>query len=251
MAEQEPSINDALSAAAKKTRLSVVASDDVPTGTAILAAIGGVRGLAESIVPSFAFLILFLLTQNVMLSALVPVGVALIFIVIRAATKVPLSPAITGAVGVGITAALAVITQRGENNFVLGIGINIAFFVAMAVSLIARRPLIGTFVALLLGERAQNWRREPRRYRVLTLATWFWVALFGIRLLVELPLYLTAIAAAADSPTAIAATSALGIAKLILGVPFYALVLWLTWLLVRSVFPPEAVESEGAPPKVS
>ena len=43
-------------------------------------------------------------------------------------------------------------------------------------------------------------------------------------LAVELPLYFT------DQ------TSALATAKLLLGVPLYAIVLWITWLLVRSVW---------------
>jgi hypothetical protein len=48
-----------------------------------------------------------------------------------------------------------------------------------------------------------------------------WVALFGTRLAVEVPLYL------AD------AVVLLGIAKLALGIPFYALMVWFTWLAVR------------------
>ena len=237
--EQQPTLNDALAKVVRTSSISSVTSDEMPTGAAIVASIGGVRGLIESILPSFVFLVIYLLTANLVLSSLVPVGVAVLFIVIRMMTKLPLTPAVTGAVGVGITAGLAILTGRAENNFVLGIVTNAVYLLAVLVSLVARRPLIGLIVALLMGPRAANWRSEPRRYRVLTLVTWFWAALFGIRLVVEVPLYLAGNVAG------------LAVAKLILGVPLYAVVLWVTWLLVRSVFPPEPVGVEGESPKVS
>jgi hypothetical protein len=59
---------------------------------------------------------------------------------------------------------------------------------------------------------------------VLTVATWVWVGLFALRLAVEVPLYLTA------------QVELLAAVKLVLGVPLYAAVLWVTWLLVRTVF---------------
>jgi len=239
MTDDQPNLNEALAKAVRKSSLSSVTSTDMPSGAAIIASIGGVRGMVESILPSLVFLVVFLLSEDVLLSALIPVGVAVLFIIIRVATKLPISPAVTGAVGVGITAALAIITGRAENNFVVGILTNAAYLLAMLVSLVLRRPLIGVIVGLLMGERAANWRQEPRRYRVLTLVTWIWVALFGIRLVIEVPLYLAS------------NVTGLGLAKLILGVPLYAVVLWVTWLLVRSVFPPESVEAEGAPSKVS
>ena len=239
MTDDQPNLNEALAKAVRKSSLSSVTSTDMPSSAAIIASIGGVRGMVESILPSLVFLVVFLLSEDVLLSALIPVGVAVLFIIIRVATKLPISPAVTGAVGVGITAALAIITGRAENNFVVGILTNAAYLLAMLVSLVLRRPLIGVIVGLLMGERAANWRQEPRRYRVLTLVTWIWVALFGIRLVIEVPLYLAS------------NVTGLGLAKLILGVPLYAVVLWVTWLLVRSVFPPESVEDEVAPSKVS
>ena len=53
--------------------------------------------------------------------------------------------------------------------------------------------------------------------------------MFAIRVGVEVPLYL----ASNDA--------ALGVAKLVLGVPLYAIVLLLTWLLIRSAFPAKDV----------
>lgn len=232
-AKPDPNVGEAFEAAVKNSRLGAVPTDEAPTGTAILTAIGGVRGLVESILPSFAFLVVFLATegrlpdqQQLLAAALVPLGLAAVFIVVRVVQKAPVTPAITGAVGVGITAFLAIATNNANNNFVPGMLLNAVLLVAMLVSLVIRRPIIGFVVAALLGERAAGWREKRRARRVLTSATWLWVALFGIRLAVEVPLYLAG------------ETAALGTAKLILGVPFYALVLWITWIVVRSLYPP-------------
>jgi len=225
--DNSSAVNDALSAAARNSAIGKVTASDTLTGPAILAAIGGVRGLIESVLPSFVFLVVFLITKDVWLSSVIPFGVAVVFIIVRAATKKPVSPAITGAVGVGITALIAVTTGRAENNFILGIWLNVGYLVAMVVSIIVRRPLIGVIVGLLLSEQASNWRDTPRERRMLTLLTWIWAGMFALRLVVEVPLYLAANAAA------------LAVAKLILGVPLYAVVLWITWLIVRSVYPPK------------
>ena len=224
MAEE---LNDALKAAASKSGIGKVAASDELSGATIIAAIGGVRGLVESILPSFVFLVVYLITKQVVLSALVPVGVSVVFIVLRVIQRLPVSPAITGAVGVGITAVLAIATNRAENNFVPGILINVGGFLVMLVSILVRRPLIGVIVALLLGEEAAQWRSARRERRVLTWVTWIWVAMFAIRLAVEVPLYIAANAAG------------LAVAKLVLGVPLYAVVLWISWILVRSVYPPK------------
>ena len=230
----EPTVGEAFEAAVKKSSLGKVSTDEAPTGTAVLTAIGGVRGLIESILPSFAFLVVFLTTegrlpdqQQLLWAALVPLGIAAVFIIVRLVQRAPVTPAVTGAVGVGITAFLAIATNNANNNFLPGILLNAAFLVAMLLSLVLRRPIIGFIVGALLGERAAGWREKRRPRRVLTLATWLWVALFAIRLIVEVPLYLAQ------------ETAALGTAKLILGVPFYALVLWITWILVRSLYPPQ------------
>ena len=59
---------------------------------------------------------------------------------------------------------------------------------------------------------------------MLTVTTWLWVGLFSLRLGVQVPLYL------AEQAAALAAT------KLLMGLPLYAAVLWVTWLMVRAVY---------------
>ena len=101
--------------------------------------------------------------------------------------------------------------------------INAVAFVVLVGSIIARWPLIGVIVGTLTGD-AVGWRADRAKFRVVLIATWCWVGLFAVRLGVEVPLYL------AGLPEALAS------AKLLLGVPLYAGMLWVTWLLVRAAF---------------
>lgn len=235
----DPSFKEAMADAMRKTRLANGVADDAPLGTALLGSVGGVRGIVESVLPTLVFLVLHLVTKDLVLSTLIPVGVGVLFVIARAATKSPVSSAITGVVILGVTAALAIVTKDADNNFLPGLILNSVLLAAMALSLLVRRPLVGVLVALLLGEAAEHWRETPRQFRALTIATLIWAAMFALRVGIELPLYLAS------------NTAALAVAKLVLGVPLYAIVLLLTWLLIRAVFPTPGATTQSESSKVS
>ncbi|HEX4442974.1 MAG TPA: DUF3159 domain-containing protein [Galbitalea sp.] len=218
-----PSFAESLSAAARQSGFAQLRPGETPTAGALLKAIGGIRGVFESVLPGIAFLVLYLTTHNLLWSVLVPVLVVFIFAVARAGARSSLSSTITGAVLLAISAVLVLITGKAVTNFVPGILINAAGFLIMLVSILVRWPLVGVIVGLLFGD-FDGWRKDAAKRRLLTLATWLWVALFAIRLALEVPLYL------ADN------VAALGIVRLITSVPLYALFLWATWLLVRGVY---------------
>ena len=216
-------LGESLGAAARKSGFAAVEPGEAPTSGALLTAMGGVRGLVESILPGLAFLVLYTITKEVALSVLIPVGLAVLFVIVRAITRTPWTSALAGVLGVALSAGLALITGDAKDNFVLGFLINAVFLIALVVSLIARWPLIGVIVSLIRGE-GSAWRSDAAKFRVATIATALWIGLFALRLGVEVPLYF------ADN------TSALAALKLILGVPLYAGMLWVTWLLVRTVY---------------
>ena len=207
----------------RKTGLGQVAPGEVPTAGSLLAAVGGARGLIESILPGLGFLIIYTLTKSLVLSVLAPVALVVIFVLVRIATRTPLTQAFAGVAGIAISAVLALVTGRAENNFVPGILINIASLAVLLVSVAIRWPLIGLVVGFLTNE-GTAWKKDRAKRRVLYLATFFWAGLFALRLVVEVPLYF------AKSTEWLAAT------KLLLGVPLYAAMLWVTWLLVRAVY---------------
>lgn len=215
-------LRDALAAAARRSGFARVEPGERPTAHALWGAVGGVRGLIESLLPGFLFLIVFTITSEVAPSVLIPVGVAVVFVLVRALTRSPMMPAVIGLVGIALSAGLALVTGRAEENFLLGFVINGVWLIALLVSLAVRRPLIGVITALLTGDH--EWRSDPAKRTVLTVTTWLWVALFTLRLGVQVPLYL------AEQAAALAAT------KLLMGLPLYAAVLWVTWLMVRAVY---------------
>lgn len=218
----QPDVQAVLAEAARRSGFGRVEPGERPTAHALWGAVGGVRGLVESLLPGFMFLVVFTITQDVAPSVLVPLAVAVVFVLVRAVTRTPIAPAIIGLVGIGLSAGLALFTGRAEENFVLGFVINSVWLTALLISLVVRRPLIGVITALLTGDR--DWRADPAKRSVLTLTTWLWVGLFTLRLGVQIPFYL------AENVTALAAS------RLIMGLPLYAAVLWVTWLMVRAVY---------------
>ncbi len=224
--EQEstpPSIRDSFAAAARRSGLGKVAPGENPSGSALLAAMGGVRGLVESILPGLGFLVVYTITQQLLPSVLFPLGLAVIFVLVRVVARQPWTSAVAGVVGIALSAGLALLTGRAEDNFVFGFLINAAFLLALLISLAARWPLIGVIASLITGE-GSTWRQDRAKVKVAVIATVLWCGLFGLRLAVELPLYFAG------------NTQALATLKLILGVPLYAALLWVTWLLVRTAY---------------
>ena len=217
-----PDLQATLAEAARRSGFGRVEPGERPTAHALWGAVGGVRGLIESLLPGFLFLVVFTITGEVGPSVLVPLGVAVVFVLVRAITRTPIAPAIIGLIGIALSAGLALFTGRAEENFVLGFVINSVWLVALLISLAVRRPLIGVITGLLTGDA--EWRSDPAKRSILTLTTWLWVGLFSLRLGVQVPFYL------AENVTALAAS------RLLMGLPLYAAVLWVTWLMIRAVY---------------
>lgn len=218
----------ALSAAVRKAGIGQVAPGEVPTGKSLLTAVGGVRGLIEAILPGLGFLVVYAITQEVLPSVIAPVVLAFAFVVVRLASKTPAVQAFAGVVGIALSAGLALFTGRAEDNFAIGLIINSVSVVVLLASLLFRWPLIGIVAGILTNELTE-WRSHKAKRRVLTLATWIWVGVFSLRLAVQAPLYFSG------------HTEMLASMKLIMGVPLYAAMLWVTWLLVTSVYRREGV----------
>ncbi len=223
-----PDARDALEQALRTTAFGRIAPGETPSARALLGAMGGVMGIVESVLPTLLFLVVFTLTGSLpqnqqLLAALAgPVVVSIVFIVIRVVRRQAVMTAVAGFVGVGISAAVALLTGSARNNFVPGFLIDGAIVVIMGISLLVRRPFLGVLVGFLIGDR--TWREDRAQRRVAMIATLLWLLLGAVRLAVELPFFF------------LGRIEALGAAKLILGVPLYTVVLWLTWLLFRTAW---------------
>ena len=187
----------------------------------LVEAMGGRRGLADSGLPGIAFVSSYVASGNdLALSAWVAVGVGAVLAAIRIARRETLQFALAGFTGVGIAAFIAQRTGRAEDFFLPGLLLNAGYAAAYAISILVRWPLIGVIIGPISGE-GMEWRRDAKRVRIYSQASWIWVGVFLSRLAVQLPLYLAG------------ALVALGIAKAVMGVPIFALGIWLTYLLLR------------------
>ncbi|GAB3157847.1 DUF3159 domain-containing protein [Myceligenerans halotolerans] len=272
-AEHDPSASPARG-------LAAVTGDDFSP----LAAVGGVRGMVESVAPGVVFVVLFVILQDLMVPLIASVAVAVLATVARLVQRTALTTALGGLVGVVIGAVWAWRTGDAENVFVWALWTNAAYLVVMLASILVRWPVIGLFVEALAsglgpdearrneqaaqpssdtglnrrstahvagGENGQEaaddepnplaaltaWRADPAKMRAYTIATWLWVGMFALRLVVKTPLYFAGTVAW------------LGTFHLVLGVPLFALVLFGCWIVIRPALSGGAAASPGRRPR--
>jgi hypothetical protein len=187
------------------------------------AAVGGVRGVIDNGLASTAFVAVYAFAGRRLAPALwAAVGVTLALLVLRVMRKEPVRQALSGVFVVGISAVIAVVTGRATNFFAVGIVIQIVYAIAYLVSLVLRWPLVGVIVGPLLGE-GMAWRQDPPRRRAYWWCSLIWLGVFVLRTAVQLPLYLN------DKALE------LGVAKIAMGWPLFALAGLASWLILRRV----------------
>ncbi|WP_194411591.1 DUF3159 domain-containing protein [Microbacterium cremeum] len=222
----EPSAPDVLGAAlgSAARRAGLDPAEGKSTRHVVWSAMGGWRGILESVLPSLAFVLLFTFTRELVLSLGVSVGLAAVFTIVRLVQRQPVSAALGGLIATVAAAALALWTGRAEDNFVWGFLTNGVYGTAFLVSALVGWPLIGLAVGFLMGE-GTRWRTDKRKRRAFFWLSIAWAGLFAARLLVQLPLYF-----AGD-------VTALGTLKLVMGLPLFAPLVAVTWLAVRALYP--------------
>ncbi|MDO5635033.1 MAG: DUF3159 domain-containing protein [Micrococcus sp.] len=181
-----------------------------------LATVGGARGIVEASLPTLVFMVAYMLTTQVWPSAAAAVGVALVMALVRVAQRQSPVQAGAGMVMVVICAVVALTTGQARDFYVIGFFTNAGYAVAFIVSIFVGWPLVGLIFGLVRGEGVA-WRQDPARRRAYAVATWIMVVVLLSRLAVQVPLYFAE------------AETLLGAARLVMGLPFYALGLWLAW----------------------
>ncbi|MEN2740928.1 DUF3159 domain-containing protein [Microbacterium sp. X-17] len=202
------------------------------TGHAVWRAMGGWRGILESVLPSLAFLVIYTIWQDLLWSLVISVGIAAVFTIVRLAMRQPATAAIGGLVAAVGAAVLSLLTGRAQDNFVWGFVTNAAYGTAFLVSALIGWSLIGLAVGFLMNE-GLAWRRSKRKRRVFFWLAIAWAILFYARLAVQLPLYF-----AGD-------VTALGSTKLIMGIPLFAPLVAVSWLAVRTLYQRPAAKPQA------
>jgi MFS family permease len=187
------------------------------------ASVGGVRGIIESVLPYTVFSLVYAATKDLQTS-IVAAGAPLVVLVIwRLIARETLTQAVSGVLGILLGAYFAQKSGKAADFFLPNILKNIGFAALYAASNLVRWPLIGVVIGPVTGEMFA-WRLDKPRYAAYWWATWIWVGLFLVRLAVQVPLFL------ADNVTLLGTLNGL-----VLGVPLFALTIWLSWLVLKSV----------------
>jgi len=220
----------ALGGAAKRAGLDP--TESATTGHVVWRAMGGWRGILESVVPGLVFIVVYTITidpetgdGNLWLSLGLSVGIAAVFTIARLIARQPVAAAIGGLLAALVAAAFAAFTGEASNNFIPGFVTNVLYGSAFLISALVGWSLIGLAVGFLMGE-GTAWRADKRKRRAFFWLAIAWASLFAARLLVQLPLYF------ADN------VAALGTLKLVMGLPLFAPLVAVTWLAVRALYPP-------------
>ena len=186
-------------------------------------ALGGTRGVIEATAPGLLFVIVFVATRALVPTLIAALAVALLACMIRLVQRQGMQQALSGLFGVAIGVIFAAATGRGENYFVWGIATNVAMALTFALSVLCGRSLVAQFYGPLTG-LAKGWQSDPAYAslrRSCAAITWMWAGIFALRVAVQAPLWLSG------------QVAALGVAKLVLGLPLFAVGAWATWWGLR------------------
>ncbi len=186
--------------------------------------LGGVRGVVESSIPVLIFVvanIIGTLNWAIVISAASAVAIA----IYRLTRRETIRNAVNGLFGVGIGAFIAWKTGSTKEFYLPGIILSGAYGVAMLLSVPFRRPLIGWVWSLLAAGGSMEWRQQPKMVRHFNYLTILWSVTYLVKVGIQAVIFKHT--GAHDSGTA------LGVARLLLGYPPYALLLAFTAWSVR------------------
>jgi len=172
----------------------------------VVNALGGKKGLIDSGLPSILFLIVFNVADDLQIALYAAVATSALLTIIRLAKKDTIQHVISGFIGVAFCAYLANRTGNA-NDF---------FLPKFLTNLVYGTPILGENL---------TWRKHPERKKAYIHAGWLWVAMFYIRLLVQVPIYLS-------GPENL---NLLGSVNLAMGYPLFAAAAWGSWLILKKV----------------
>jgi len=188
--------------------------------------LGGVRGVVESGIPVAVFVIANIV-GTLRVAIIIGVASAVAIAIYRLARKQTVRNAVNGLFGIAIGAIIAWRTGSAKDFYLPGIILSGAYGVAMLASVPLRRPLVGWLWSLLAAGGSMRWREQPKLVSLFNKLTILWAITYLVKVGIQAVLFH---ATSAHDPG-----TALGVARLLLGYPPYALLLAFTAWSVRRV----------------
>ncbi|MGW0479751.1 DUF3159 domain-containing protein [Nonomuraea sp. NPDC003214] len=192
-------------------------------------AFGGVRGIIEAAVPTIAFTLTWITTEQLRLSLIVSIALAVALLLVRLVQRSTPQFVINSLIGIAIGAFFASRTGDAKDYFLPGILWNAAYSVGMLVSIVARWPVVGFLIGSVTNDPV-GWHKDPGIVKLCTRLTWLLMIPCVVRVAVQLPVYLFG----GGDP----AVAALGFAKIVMGWPLQVAALAaMVWVLGRGRTP--------------
>ncbi|MFI7440213.1 DUF3159 domain-containing protein [Nonomuraea indica] len=192
-------------------------------------AFGGVRGIVEAAIPTAAFTLSWIITEDLRLSLIISIALAVVLLVARLVQRSTPQFVINSLIGIAIGAFFASRTGEAKDYFLPGILWNGAYAVAMLVSIVTRWPVVGFLIGSVTGDPT-GWHKDPGIVKLCTRLTWLLMLPCVVRVAVQLPVYLFG---GGDQ-----AVAALGLAKIAMGWPLQiAALVAMVWMLGRGRTP--------------
>ncbi|MGG7099433.1 DUF3159 domain-containing protein [Rhodococcus sp. 24CO] len=158
-----------------------------PKQQSVMDQLGGVSGLVYTSLPILIFVPVNSI-WNLTAAIWAAVGVAVLIAAWRVFRKESIQPAISGVLGVAVSAFIAHRTGDAKGYFLFGIYTSLAYGAAFVVSILIRWPLVGVIWGFLNGH-GNLWRRHKGAVRAYDIATAAWALVFGARYIVQSQLY--------------------------------------------------------------
>ena len=190
----------------------------------VVNALGGKKGLIDSGLPSVLFLIVFNFADDLRTALYAAVATSALLTIIRLMRKDTIQHVISGFIGVAFCAYLANRTGNATDFFLPKFLTNLAYGTVYLIANVVGWPILGLVLGPILGENLL-WRKNPERKKAYIRAGWLLVAMFYLRLLVQVPIYLS-------GPENL---NLLGSVNLAMGYPLFAAAAWGSWLIIRKV----------------
>ncbi|WP_239675439.1 DUF3159 domain-containing protein [Natronosporangium hydrolyticum] len=198
--------------------------------------LGGWRGMVESAIPITIFVVANLIwgLQPALIGS---IGVAVVIAVVRLAQRRPIRYAVNGLFGIALGAVIAWRSGEARDFYLPGILVSYGYAAGMLLSVAIRHPLVGWLWSVLFTQGRSDWRKDRVLMRTFIWLTLLWAAVWIVKVSIQAALYLAN------------EEHLLGIARLLLGAPPYALLLVFTIWVVRRVQRRQAESASESEPE--
>jgi Protein of unknown function (DUF3159) len=183
--------------------------------------LGGRRSALDASLPAVAFVVAWLIAGHslrwAVAAAMVVGGALTVWRMARGRRPVA---ALLGLFGILLAGLIVLHTGRAEDFFLVQLLSNTVSALLWSISVVARWPLLGVIVGVVLRQRTR-WRRDPVLLQAYSRGSWIWVGQYVLRMLVLWPLWYRG------------EVVGLGVARVVLSWPLVAACLALSWLVIQ------------------